>query len=209
MKRATIKTTLGMVAVASLVMAGVGACGDTSAPATPTTQAQPTPTVVLKEPTAAPTENTSNGWQTFTSEADGFAVDMPGEPRASTRTTDSPLGEVTFHFFQLSDGEGQLAVSYNDYPVAAEDLDPEQLLTNAIDGATQGSTVQNMQTVNVQGHTGIEGEINGQGITHVWYRGILVRARLYNLIFTAPEANKADFDDEARRFIDSFRLLNP
>ena len=195
--------------VAMVAMIALGACGDNAIPAASATQTQPASALAPAEPTAAPTEKMLDGWQTFTSEADGFAIDTPGEPQASTRTTDSPLGEVTFHFFQLSDGDAQYGVSYNDYPVAAGDLDAKQLLTDAINGAGGGSEVQNVQAVDVQGHPAIDGETSLQDVAHLWYRGILVRERLYQLIVTAPEDNKAAFDDDARRFIYSFELLKP
>jgi hypothetical protein len=208
MKGARIKTTLGMILPAVVMVLGLVACGDASAPASPTAEAKATSTALFEQPTSEPTRGASDGWQTFTSEADGFSVDMPGEPQASQQTTDSALGEITFYFFQLTDGKVQYAVSYNDYPVAAEDLDAEQVLSNAIQGAAQGGEVQNMQTVEVQGHTAVDGEITIQEVAHVWYRGILVDKRLYQLIVTAPEAGNAEFADEARRFIESFVLLD-
>jgi hypothetical protein len=192
-----------------LSMVALAACGDTGSPATPAPQAQFTSTVALEGPTAAPTEDASGGWQTFKSDADGFAVETPGDLQASTQTANSALGKLTLHFFQLSHGDAQYAVSYADYPVAESDLDPEQLLTNGINSAAQGSAVQNTQQIDVQGHPGIDGEASLQDVAHLWYRGILVHARFYQLIVTAPEENKATFDGEARRFIASFMLLKP
>ena len=196
---------MGTILVA-LIM-GLTACGDGGTPASPTPRVSAIPTAVLEEPTSEPTGAASDGWLTFTSEADGFSVDMPGEPKASNQSTESPLGEITFYFFQLADGDVQYVVSYNDYPVALEDLDAEQVLNDSIEGAAQGSDVENLRMVEVQGNPAIEGEINGQGVTHVWYRAILVGNRMYQLIVTAPEANKGEFTDGAWRFIDSFKLL--
>jgi hypothetical protein len=207
MKKAGISRGLGMMALGAIVMVGLAACGDGGAPVVSTPTAAATSTVALAEPTAAPTEDVSGEWQTFTSEEAGFSVEMPGEPQASSQSTDSPLGQITFYFFQLSDGKAQYAVSYNDYPVAVDDLDVEQLLTDGINGAAQGSEVQNLKRVDVQGQPGIEGEINGQGVTHVWYKGVIADVRLYQVIFTSPEGDRADFDDEAQRFMDSFVLL--
>jgi hypothetical protein len=188
-------------------MLGLAACGDSGAPAGPTAVVGEAATAVLEAPTGEPTEAASDGWKTFTSEADGFAVDMPGEPQASNQSTESSLGEITFYFFQLAAGDAQYVASYNDYPVASESLDAEQLLNDAIEGAAQGSEVDNLRMVEVQGNPGIEGEINALGVTHVWYRAILVANRMYQLIVTAPEASKEEFDAGAWRFIDSFKLL--
>jgi hypothetical protein len=67
---------------------------------------------------------------TFTSEADGVSVEMAGEPQTSTQSMDSALGELTFHFFQATNGAAHYVVSYNDYPadMTAADLDPDSIL---------------------------------------------------------------------------------
>jgi hypothetical protein len=82
------------------------------------------------------------------------------------------------------------------------------ILQNAIQGAAQGFEVANMQAIDVQGNPGIEGEINPPG-TYVWFRGMMVENRLYQLIVSTPEARKDFYNGDARRFIESFKLLNP
>jgi hypothetical protein len=207
MKKVGIGRSLGALALAVVAIFGLAACGDAGVPAVSTPTAAPTSTVAVVEPTMAPTEDVSGGWQTFTSEEAGFAIDMPGEPQASNQSTDSPLGQITFYFYQLSVGNAHYAVSYNDYPVPVTDLDIDELLMEGINGAAQGSEVQNVKKADVQGQPGIEGEINGQGVTHVWYKGVMVDARLYQVIFTAPEGERAVFDNSAHKFIDSFALI--
>jgi len=183
------------------------ACGDTSAPASiATTAVAATPTTALDDPPSEPVEASPGGWTTYVSKSEGFSIDMPGEPQASSRSADSPLGKLTFYFYQLSDGPAQYAAAYTDYPVDAADLDPESVLQDAIQGAAQGFDVANMQTLDVQGNSAIEGEINPPG-NYVWFRGILVKNRLYQLIVSAPEAQKDSINADARRFIDSFSLL--
>lgn len=211
------KTILAYLVFAGMAL-GLAACGGTGAstgatdPAGAAAQAKVTATTLTQQPEPAPTETASDGWVTFTSEADGFSVDMPGQPQTSSQSMESALGELTFYFFQFTDaGSGaHYAVSYNDYPadMTAEDLDPDSVLQNALEATAQGSTVENVQRTEVQGYPAIEGEATLQESTHVWYRGILVNNRLYQLLMGAPEAGKADFADEARRFIESFALLN-
>jgi hypothetical protein len=206
--RATLSVKM-LVALVILGMSVAGAgCGDTGTPATPTLEAKATATTLVEETTTEPTKGSSDGWITFASEADGFSVDMPGEPKTSTQTADSPLGEITFYFFQLADGNAQYIVSYSDYPVAAEELNAEQVLNDAVKGAAQGGEMENVQTVDVQGNAGMEGETTLQG-QHVWYRAILAKNRLYQLIMSAPQADKEALAHEARRFINSFMLLKP
>ncbi len=188
------------------------ACGDggtsTGAVSQPTETPISSPTTAEKSEDE-PTEAAPDGWLTYTSEADGFSVDMPGEPQTSTQSMDSALGELTFYFFQLTQGDGFYMVSYNDYPIemTEDDLDPESVLQEGIDATAQGGEVQNVQRIEVQGNPGIEGEINLQGTTHIWYKSVLVKHRLYQMVMTAPEAEKGEFAGEALRFRESFRLL--
>jgi hypothetical protein len=196
---------------------GLVACGDTGAPtgATEATDAETQPpvtaTTVAQQPVAEPTEAAFDGWATFTSEADGFSVDMPGEPQTSSQSMESALGELTFYFFQVTDSASGAfyAVSYNDYPVdmASEDLDPDSVLQDGLEATAQGSEVENVQRIEMQGHPAIEGEANVQESTHVWYRGVLVNNRLYQLLLGAPQARKSEFSNDARRFFESFTLL--
>jgi hypothetical protein len=200
--------TLILLAVMAL---GLVACGDAGSPiasSSPPTLAQNTPatTTQLDEPAQV----VRDGWTTFTSEADDFSVDMPGEPETSTRSMDSAVGELTFHFFQLTKGSAFYAVSYNDYPaeMTAEDLDTDNVLENGLEATAQGSEAQNVQRIEVDGNPGVEGEATVQETNHVWYKGILVKNRFYQLVVVAPEADKGEFGSEARRFTESFKLLN-
>lgn len=204
----TFKRFLAALSVATLISAGLAGCGDAAPTATPISEARPTSTEAPDaDPTSEPTQSSEVRWQTFTSEEGGFMVDMPSEPAESSESADSALGNITFHFLQVADGDAQYAVSYNDYPVSLDD--PEQVLKDAIEGAAQGEEVENTTSIEVQGHRGIAGEVTLQKIYHIWYRGVLVDKRLFQLILYAPEDNHADYDDEAERFARSFVLLNP
>ena len=203
----------GIVALV-LVMSTLGlvACGDAGTPigsSNPPAQAQKT-SPATDEQTDEPTQVAPDGWMTFTSESDGFSVDMPGEPQTSTRSMDSALGELTFHFFQLTKGSAFYAVSYNDYPaeMTAEDLDTDNVLQSGLEATAQGSQAQNAQRIEVDGNPGVEGEATVQETNHVWYRGILVKNRFYQLVVVAPEADKGEFAGEARRFTESFKLID-
>ncbi|HET9495152.1 MAG TPA: hypothetical protein VFR15_13055 [Chloroflexia bacterium] len=210
------KTILAYLVFADIALGLVG-CGGTGAPAGTTgatdeaAQAQATATTLTQQPVTEPTAAAADDWITFTSEADGFSVDMPGEPQTSSQSMESALGELTFYFFQFTDsGTGAFyAVSYNDYPVdmTAEDLDPDSVLQNGLEATAQGSEVENVQRMEVQGYPAIEGEANLQESTHVWYRGILVNNRLYQLLMGAPQTRKIEYSNEARRLFESFTLL--
>ena len=77
---------------------------------------------------------------------------------------DSALGELTFQFFQVTEGTALYMVTYNDYPIdmTEDDLDPESVLQDAIDATAQGGEAENVRRIDVQGNPAIEGEINLQ-----------------------------------------------
>ena len=195
-----------------LAMLGLVACGDTPAPASPTNAPSATPTTAVKqaaEPTTASQSGggAADGWSTYRSTV-GFSVDMPGEPEVSQQTTPSELGDITVMFFQVNDGTVQYVVGYNEYPIemTEEDLDADNLLDEAMAGVGQSGEISNVERIQLQGNPGVKGEINIQDTTHVWYTGVLTKNHLYQMIMTAPEGDKADYVDEARRFFDSFAL---
>lgn len=204
---ATICATI----VGAVAMIALAACGDTSTPANPSTSNASTPAALIEDAVAEPTQAVpaSDGWATYSSPA-GFSVDMPGEPQETEQTTTTGLGDITVHFLQVTDGPAYYAASYNDYPadMATEDLDPDNLLQDAWQGVGQSGEVINTQPIEVLGYPGVEGEINVQDTTHIWYRGLLVEDRLYQLVVTAPEPEKVQYANAARRFIESFALDN-
>lgn len=196
------------------ISTGLAACGGTEgAGDSSSSAAQPpaTHSATVPSPADETPESAADGWVAFTSIDDGFSAEMPAQPETETKSMDSALGELTFYFFQVTEGAAYYAVSYNDYPVdmSAEDLDPDSLLSDAMSSAGGGGEIQNVQRIDVQGHPGIEGEMAVQETTHVWYRGVQVNNRLYQLIVAAPEADKDAFAEDAARFINSFTLLKP
>lgn len=216
MKLQLFRSSWAAMLVGVLLVLGLAACGDaapTATSATPTTGVSATATTSgdLGESTPTPkaTEATADGWKTFTSDEGGFSIDMPGEPTPSSQSAETALGDITFYFYQLGDGDAQYAVSYNDYPVDIDQNNTESVLGDAIKGAAQGNEVKNQKTIEIQGHTAVQGEMTIQETAHVWYTGVLVDRRLYQVIFYAPEDQYTDFTDEAERFAKSFVITNP
>jgi hypothetical protein len=208
------KSVLVASMVGVLAMVALAACGDTGTPPGTTAAsatAAATPTALVEAAPAEPTDTppAPDGWATYSS-PEGFSVDMPGQPQETQQTTPSDLGDITVYFFQVTDGPAYYAASYNDYPLdmSAEDLDPDNTLSDAWQGVGQSGEIVSTQPVEVQGYPGVEGEINVQDTSHIWYRGIMVKDRLYQLVVTAPEAEKDQYADGANRFIESFTLDN-
>src|SRR5215203_3870028 len=77
------------------IVVGLAACGDagtSTGSATQAVEVQTSPSVTREKSAGEPTEAAPDGWATFVSEADGFSVDMPGEPQTSMQSMDSALG---------------------------------------------------------------------------------------------------------------------
>jgi hypothetical protein len=198
--------------VIALLALGLAACGDTGAPANPTSAVGATPTPIAAEapePTTVsePTGDAAGDWFTYHSTV-GFSVDMPAQPQVSQQSTPSELGDITVMIFQAADGDVQYTVGYNEYPIemTEQDLDADNLLDEAMAGVGQSGEISNVERIQFQGYPGVKGEINIEDTTHVWYTAVMTKNHLYQMTVTAPEAAKGDYIDEAQRFMDSFQL---
>jgi hypothetical protein len=182
------------------------ACGG-EAPAT-ATATLPLPTTT-PEPTNTPA-GTSGSWETFASEDGGFSVLFPGKPTESSNTMNSELGELTLHTFSYSNSNGQgYNVSYNDYPTDTVNEDSKDVLNGVVTGVGKTNTLVTQQTTTQQGHPGVVAEFEAPGSNYIFYKGIMVKNRLYQLAVVTPAADKETNKPDAMKFIDSFELTNP
>jgi hypothetical protein len=205
---------LGILAFSTL--AGCGGTDQPSGSPTATTGSTAAATATLAtsaEPTAEATQggtsSTDGDWKTFTSQEGKFSVDMPGTPEEDNQTTSTELGDLTLHSFSLAGNGPEYAVIYTDYPEAVASANPADILNGAITGAAQGSEVMNQTTIDVQGHPGVQGEFeNSAGANYVWYKAIMANERQYQLIVATSQQAKDQYEDEAIRFLDSFKLTD-
>jgi hypothetical protein len=156
-------------------------------------------------------------WQEFVSEDGGFAVLMPSEPVQDTQavaTDDSG----PHHLFMARLGEtAAFAVAYTDLPEDVASVEPQaiqDILDLGRDGAlaNMGGTLLAEQSISLKDFPGRHIEFalpedrfpgGGSGVLRVY----LVGSRAYQVLALGA-SGQLDGDD-ASRFLESFRLLDP
>lgn len=70
-----------------------------------------------------------------TSSKGGYSVNFPGKPISQQKTANSPIGELTINLDIVPFGQGAaFIVSFNDYPDAVKQQDPNKMLEGVRDG---------------------------------------------------------------------------
>jgi hypothetical protein len=145
----------------------------------------------------------------LTSSEGGFSVEMPGEPKHESKSTETAAGPIQFQMYsvELSSGSVAYIVSYNDYPKALVTFGkPDSLLDGVVEGAVgKGRTVKSQRNVALEGHPGREFTAVLASGHDYSSRVFLVKERLYQLNVVS-EPGKGD-EQEKLRFFDSFKLL--
>ncbi|MFH1037679.1 MAG: hypothetical protein V1789_03295 [PVC group bacterium] len=162
---------------------------------------------------APPASAGESDWRTFTSEAGGFTVLLPGTPIFSDTTDHTVVGAVGENLYSLETAAASFSAEYSDLPGVATFFESaDSLYNDAREGLLKQTGAR--QT----GYYGIEQEsIRGKEITyevpanrnspllHGKARFLLRDKRLYVLVVTTPEMS--DADGIVSRYLDSFRLL--
>jgi hypothetical protein len=153
---------------------------------------------------------TDGDWQTFTSEEGRFSILMPGTPKEATQTSETANGTFTVHAFTASDPNRgpEYTASYLKYPTSVEGSDFSQMLAAALKGVVGANTLVDQKTGTVQGVPSIEGEYETGGTNYTFYKAIIHNGHLYQLFVGTSTAAKDMYHDEARKFFDSFQLLD-
>ena len=170
------------------------------------------------QPAAAPTPRPARGheaaaWKEFAPWEGRFSVLMPGSPVASTLEVESPFGPLSMHLYTLTTPT-HYGVSYMDYPHSLEVSDRlREFFAGVRDGglcATDAKLLEEKE-ITLGTHPGRSFKIQLGGGRVGQVRAYVVKNRLYQVIFTAPEGGAHDaglpsLEETANRFFDSFRL---
>lgn len=145
-----------------------------------------------------------SGWSVFRSEADGFSVDLPGTPKATSR--DLAEGQ-TQRFFTIEIGAETFLVSVVQLNAGRVPANPDEAYFNTLMKAyTDGSktTLRSSRMFTWGGHTAMEGISDADGATHVI--DITTSGdRIYLVVYAGAKGQEAAA--RSIRMRDSFRLL--
>jgi len=149
----------------------------------------PLPNFPINWPNLAPPESPQEpvlSWRELRSQAGHFHVLMPGKPQLEHSALNTEVGQVDMYYWGIQQDPYSFAIMYADYPPSAlKDRDPQQMLTNARDGAIAnvGGALVSDQNIQLSDHPGREVHISIQNEKMMGIaRFFLVRNRLFILI---------------------------
>lgn len=155
-------------------------------------------------------------WKAFESKEGKFKTTFPAEPKSQSVPLDTALGKVTYYAFVAETGGGNLAwgVSYNDYPDAIKQSDPNTVLQGAMQGAAgqfTGGKITKQGKIKIGNHPGLEFTVTGKaGELDINYhsRIYMVGVRLYQV--QVVQVGKEPLPPEdITKFMKAFELTTP
>lgn len=175
-------------------------------PPPPTRTLRVAPTRTPAPPTPAPAAGLPAGWQVFASPEGGFSVWLPRSPKSSVTPSDSEVGKLDNHIFEVSLPSGSFTVGYTDYPPEfIAQVDPEQMLDNVRDGELRGlkATLREDHPITLGDYTGREVLAETESLV-LKTRIYLIKNRLYQMI--AITRTEAQLAAEGTTFLNSFQV---
>jgi hypothetical protein len=150
-------------------------------------------------------------WRPVDETAQGFKVEMPGDPRSVVVQANNETGnlEPVSMLLVKPDSERTYAIAWADKPPVARmnDLVPDKTLDQARDGALSRTNTTPVSEIrsNPQGFPGRDIVAHNVGGGVLDARLIYAGSRMYMLIATAPSV-AARHEDEVNRFFNSFAI---
>jgi V8-like Glu-specific endopeptidase len=183
----------------------------------------PTPPIKIPTATAAPTATAIPEIATinpvlpiYNSSEGGFSIAMPGQPKLESRPVPLLNGQsAPLKLASVDKGNLAYFAGHIDYPAGLinPDSNPQEVLSNAIQGATQqlgGGTGLTQRETSVNGIPcrafSTSGTIDNQAVR---MEGVFCfeNNRLYEVLILGQQNN--EFPGLAKQFLSSFKILSP
>ena len=145
-------------------------------------------------------------WREFRSDADGFVISLPQEPKVTSRRIKD--SKATQSMFLIEKGELTYLVSVVHMEKGTGPKNPDQkyfqnLMKNYTEGS--GTTLRTSKAATIAGKPGIDG-ISDAGNSAHQVQVMATGDRVYMVIYVGPKGQENSAD--ATRFRNSFKLLN-
>jgi len=172
-----------------------------AAPALAKPPAQAAGKPAAKKPAVVP-----EGWKHVVSDKGNYSLVFPGEPAAQDLTDDAGKYLATMFVLELDNGNVAYMSSFSDLPLERTTAGPDQILSDARDGALKSSkgTLVSEKKITLDGFPGRELQISTPNGMTSFVRVYLVKSRLYQSMGVMPK-DKID-GKQVRTFLESFRL---
>lgn len=152
-------------------------------------------------------------WRVFTPADGSFSVLMPGEPKATSQSQKTFMGEINLNLFIAQPPKQEVAyiVAYNDFPNSYGKMaDPQEVLTNAQEMAlktTQGKIISQRAIQSNNGHPGRELEYVNPGGKITKNRMFFAQGRLYQIMVITTPRQKRFLGKSIPGYLNSFQIV--
>jgi len=163
-----------------------------------------------------PVERSQSVWSVFTSPQQDFSVLMPGEPQATSASTniDAIAVEIQGFVVQRYENTVQYLVTRIDFPadLDTQNIDPEQFLEAMQNRILEqaGGELLDQQSVTLNNYPGREMKLQatqGDRAFVAINRLYWVDRKLYQISVTVPEALEPSLAGSSTGFLNSFKLI--
>ncbi len=152
--------------------------------------------------------STSPDLKQFNSVEGRFSVMFPGDPKTTTQTVPTAVGDITLTMYTASTSDGAYFVGYADYPAdAVASSDPQNMLDGARDGALKNvnGTLISEEKITLDGNPGRSLQFKSSDGKNVAYGHIyLIDNRLYQILVVSAPGKLTQ--DQIDAFLNSFSL---
>ena len=145
-------------------------------------------------------------WKAIKPEGTGISVEMPGDPKPTTQSVDTPAGKVEIVLYVLEVPKGAFLVNATTIPPNAPPATVDERLDGARNGAVNnsGGKLVSESKITLDGHPGRQLLIENA-------MGLFIHARVFivdkKLVQTVAVSDQKDATPDIKRFMDSLKLL--
>jgi hypothetical protein len=149
-------------------------------------------------------------WTEHRSEAGNYVVRFPGVPKTSVQTVNTDLGKIELHaaVVELKEKDVAYKAVHAKLPAVVENFSADQRLENvkaAIIGT--GFTLTTAKKINLGAFPGLELQGSDSKGQHLRARLYIVNVTMYQIMLLSKNEKHLS-DDDANKFVDSFKLLS-
>lgn len=152
-------------------------------------------------------------WKIFTPSDGRFSILMPGQPKVTSQTQKTFMGEINLQVFVAQPPKQEVAyvVAFNDFPDSYGQMaSPEEVLRNAQEMAlktTQSNLVKQKEIRSTNGHPGREIEYVNSGGKITKSRMYFAEGRLYQVMVITTKRQQKFLTKSIAGYLNSFNVV--
>ncbi len=152
-------------------------------------------------------------WKIFTPSDGRFSILMPGQPKVTSQTQKTFMGEINLQVFVAQPPKQEVAyvVAFNDFPDSYGQMaNPEEILKNAQEMAlktTQSNLVKQKEIRSTNGHPGREIEYVNSGGKITKSRMYFAEGRLYQVMVITTKRQQKFLTKSIAGYLNSFNVV--